>query len=153
MSAEAKAEVFKMRAEVLERGISRATLYATDSMWAHLKIYADGGENDLHCHPREEHAFFILEGQATFYDRDEKPTVVNKYEGIFIPKGVYYRFSNTGEGNLALLRTGTGSNPYLPQSKDRIALDGSLMPFNPSQVKKNTHIGVPIPGKFWGASE
>ena len=55
-------------------------------------IYADGGENERHAHLDHDHSFIVLEGQATFYDYDDNPTVVNKYEGIMLPRGVAYWF-------------------------------------------------------------
>jgi len=70
-----------------------------------LNFYTPGRKNKLHTHPGEDHAFVVIEGQATFYDKDNKPTVLNKGEGIMLPDGYYYYFESTGTVPLAILRS------------------------------------------------
>jgi mannose-6-phosphate isomerase-like protein (cupin superfamily) len=143
-----------LRAPLLERGIQDTKLCTTEDLWLSIKVYADGGENDLHAHPEEDHSFVVLQGQATFYDENGTPNVVNKYEGALIPKGALYRFHNTGPGNLVMLRAGAGVNPYLAQNAlKRKAPDGKPMPNNPSQVAKGWDKPTPVPGKFFGDTE
>ena len=48
--------------------------------------------------------FVVLDGQATFFDKDEKATVLNKGDGILLPEGHYYQFESSGDTPLALLR-------------------------------------------------
>ena len=48
-------------------------LPGSDKLSGVIKRYDAGGENVMHCHPAEDHAFYILDGQATFHiERDEK---------------------------------------------------------------------------------
>ncbi|MFQ5683504.1 MAG: cupin domain-containing protein [Candidatus Binatia bacterium] len=69
-----------------------------------LNYYSPGRKNTLHTHPGEDHAFVVLDGEATFYDKEEKATLLKKGEGIMLPEGWYYWFQNTGQKPLALLR-------------------------------------------------
>ena len=65
----------------------------TDALKVRIKVYAEGGENGLHTHNDEDHAFVILQGQATFHNADGQDTVINKYEGIMLPRGAFYRIA------------------------------------------------------------
>ncbi len=56
--------VFKMSAQLLDQGRTDTPLCATEGMKARLKVYASGGENDLHAHPHEDHMFIVLQGSA-----------------------------------------------------------------------------------------
>ena len=141
----ARAQVFSLRTPYLSEGRSDTTVAKTDLLTARIKVYAEGGENALHRHSREDHAFVVLEGQATFYDEHEQPTVVNKHEGIMLPRGTFYRFHSSGDTNLVLMRFGTGKQPG---NDDRLGPDGRPLPGN---SRENKHVdGVPVPGKFFG---
>ena len=138
-----KAQVFSLKTPLLSSGRSDLTVARTDQLTVRLKVYAEGGENGLHTHTDEDHAFVILEGQATFYDRDDNPTVVNKHQGIMLPRGAFYRFQSTGDANLVLLRAGAGRKP---EGGYRIGTKGV-----PLTREENRHIdGVPIPGRSFG---
>jgi len=66
-----------------------------------------------------------------------------------IPKGAYYRYLNTGPGNLMILRVGAGQRPSRRGEEGmRLGPDGRPLPADSAE---NHHIeGVPIPGKFFG---
>ena len=151
---EALPQVFTLRAPLLERGRQDTPLFDGELLWGHLKLYAEGGENDLHAHPLEEHIFLVLDGEATFFDGREQRTVVKKYQGIHLPKGAMYRFRSTGKVNLVMIRVGAGSNARRPGKQDeRTGPDGKAMPSNPGQAKTAHAVTVPVPGKFFGAQE
>jgi uncharacterized cupin superfamily protein len=81
-----------------------------------VKVYASGGENRMHAHVYEDHSFIVLEGEATFhFDDDANTRVLKPFEGVMLPKGAYYRFESTGQGNLVMLRVGAA----LPGSPKR----------------------------------
>jgi hypothetical protein len=122
-------------------------------MWLHLKLYAEGGENALHAHAREDHAFIVLDGQATFHDKDGKAFTVNKYEGVMLPRGTLYYFQSSGKTNLVMLRVGAGSNPFIRGAQgERVGPDGLPLPGDSkANNPKNMGAAVPIPGKFFGA--
>lgn len=142
-----RAEVFSLKTPYLSKGRISSLVSKTDNLWIHTKMNAEGGENGLHCHPQEDHAFVVLEGQVTFFDEEENETVLGAHQGIMIPKGAYYRYLNTGTENLMILRVGAGERKGGEES--RIDPDGRpLIADSP----ENKHIeGVPIPGKFFGA--
>jgi mannose-6-phosphate isomerase-like protein (cupin superfamily) len=145
MVAEAslKAETFSLKSQRLSLGRTDRVLAATDQLKLRIKVYAEGGENGLHAHHDEDHSYEVLEGQATFYDKDETPTVVNKYEGIMLPKGTFYRFLSSGETNLVLLRVGAGRRS---DGNFRLGVNGV-----PLTREENKHIdGVPVEGEWFG---
>ena len=45
-----------------------------------------------------------MDGQATFYNKEHQPNVLNKGEAIMLPVGCLYYFENSGDVPLALLR-------------------------------------------------
>jgi mannose-6-phosphate isomerase-like protein (cupin superfamily) len=116
---------YSMKVPLLTSGRTNQVLARTDTVEVRAKVYAAGGENALHTHLDEDHTFFVLDGQATFYGPDDTPTVVGRYEGLMIPAGAYYRFESTGDTNLVLLRVGADVEP-LPGGdvSPRVGLDG-----------------------------
>ena len=103
-----KAQTFELKAQLLSKGRTRKVVAKTDSINLAIKVYAEGGENTLHAHADEDHIFVIADGEATFYDSDDKATVRGRGEGILIPAGYYYWFTATGGKPLVMLRIGTG---------------------------------------------
>ena len=43
------------------------------------------------------------------FDENGSEIEVKQYQGVMIPKGAYYRYLNTGEGNLVVIRVGAGT--------------------------------------------
>lgn len=141
-----KAQVFSLKTPLLSEGRTTSFICRTDLMSVAIKVYAQGGENAAHTHLAEDHTFVVLDGEATFYDEKENPTVVKKYEGIGLPRGAYYWFKSTGDRNLVLLRFGANVPGMVGDSR----VDPQGRPL-PGESPENKHIvGVPIPGKFFG---
>ena len=138
-----EAEVFELKTPYLKEGRSTNFLAGTDLITVMIKYYNEGGENTLHSHPTEDHVFVVLDGEATFYDKEEKTTLVKKGQGILIPKGWYYKFQNTGGKPLITLRFGASREPKIA----RIGTQGKPVP---SHSAENKHIeAVPIEGSYW----
>jgi mannose-6-phosphate isomerase-like protein (cupin superfamily) len=93
---------------LLEQGTSYDPLATAENLWVNVKVYASGGENALHAHAGEDHAFIVLQGMATFTFADGRTSIVRQYEGVMIPKNVQYRFEADETENLVLLRVGGG---------------------------------------------
>jgi len=105
-----EAVLFSMRnLPLLEQGTTYDSLATAENLWASIKVYANGGENALHAHGGEDHAFIVLQGKATFTFGDGRTSVVGKYEGVMIPKNVLYKFEADESENLVLLRVGGGA--------------------------------------------
>ena len=98
---------FKLRAQLLDQGRTDTPLAATEDLTLRLKVYASGGENELHAHPREDHAFIVLQGSALFYGPDGELAELGANEGLMLPRGALYRFNATSKEPLVLLRIGT----------------------------------------------
>jgi mannose-6-phosphate isomerase-like protein (cupin superfamily) len=144
VEAAPKAQVFSMKTPLLSSGRTNQPIAETDLLKLRMKVYSEGGENGLHTHKDEDHAFVIMQGQATFHDEEDNIRVVNKFEGIMIPRGAFYWFQSTGDENLVLLRVGAGREK---EGEFRVGPNGV-----PLTREENKHIdGTVIPGKFFGA--
>jgi mannose-6-phosphate isomerase-like protein (cupin superfamily) len=119
-----KPTLFSMKAQMLAQGRTDTVLAATDDLSVRLKVYASGGENELHAHPSEDHVFVILQGSARFYGPDGETQDVGKNQGFMMPKGMLYRFNATSTDEcLVMLRVGTPN--FQKQAKDdRLGRDG-----------------------------
>jgi mannose-6-phosphate isomerase-like protein (cupin superfamily) len=142
---EVEPTTFDLKAQLLDQGRTMDLLAKSEMMAAHIKVYAEGGENGLHTHDHEDHIFVVLAGEATFRTGvAEQERVVSKFQGIMLPKGAYYRFESSGDENLVLLRVGA----QLPgTSHDRTKPDGSPIPGDSPDNKQ-----VPVvrrPGKYF----
>ncbi|MEX2599387.1 MAG: cupin domain-containing protein [Dehalococcoidia bacterium] len=125
MTTESKTEakVFSFLDEGVRSGTGDLVLPGSEALSGVIKRYAEGGENKIHCHPREDHTFYILEGEATFrLDQDEKVVVAGTHEAVFLPRGTYYWFESSGDTKLIMLRVGT------EQRSDRSDLAGAHIP-------------------------
>ena len=120
----------------------------SDGLWTHVKVYASGGENDLHEHAEEDHVFVVLGGQVTFYDEEATAYVVDRYGGAFMPRGAKYRFESSSEEPLVMFRAGSGVNGYHKPPPLRRSADGQLRP--PDQDPTGSAAVIEIPGKFFG---
>lgn len=104
-----EAVLFSMRnVPLLEQGTTYDSLATAENLWVAIKVYASGGENALHAHGGEDHAFVILQGKATFTFGDGRTKVVGKNEGVMLPKHVQYKFEADEAENLVMLRVGGG---------------------------------------------
>ena len=139
-----KVQLFSLKTPLLSAGQTNTPVAGTDLLKVRVKVYAEGGENELHAHFDEDHSFVVLQGQATFHDDAGNTNVVNKYEGILLPKGSYYYFQSSGNENLVLLRMGAGRKPG---DENRFGTQG-----RPLTAEENKRVpGVPIPGAYFGA--
>jgi mannose-6-phosphate isomerase-like protein (cupin superfamily) len=103
-----KAEKFSLKTPYMKQGRVTQLVAETTNLWSHTKINAEGGENEIHQHLDEDHAFIVLEGQMSVFDEKGNELEIRQHQGIMIPKGAYYRYLNTGEGNLVVIRVGAG---------------------------------------------
>ena len=114
-----QAKVFSLKTPYMKQGRITQLVAETPNMWIHAKINAEGGENEIHTHLDEDHSFIVLEGQMSVVDEKGNEMDVKQYQGILIPKGAYYRYLNTGNGNLVVLRIGTGIGAQPQGGKER----------------------------------
>ena len=152
MSDEPTAVPFTLRTQQISKGKFDGLLARGDLLEVRLKIYAEGGENTLHAHLDHDHTFIVLDGQATFYDSDDTPTVVGKYEGILLPQGTKYRFCcSSGSTPVVLLRIGGGprsaDGQYLRSVGKPTERRRQLTPEDPCRYDEGAEL---VPGKFFG---
>lgn len=135
VAAADNAVVFSMRnLPLLEQGTTYDPLATAENLWLSMKVYASGGENALHSHGGEDHAFIVMQGKATFTFGDGRTQVVGVHEGVMIPKNVLYKFEADEAENLVLMRVGAGERKVK-------GLD-NLTPFGtPKDVVQQTSFG------------
>jgi mannose-6-phosphate isomerase-like protein (cupin superfamily) len=119
-----KPSLFSMKAQMLEQGRTDTVLACTEDLSVRLKVYASGGENELHAHPSEDHVFVIMQGSARFYGPDGEIQDVVRNQGFMMPRGMLYRFHATSTDEcLVMLRIGT-PNFQKQDRDDRLGRDG-----------------------------
>lgn len=127
MAGEPNPTAFKVAAQLLDQGRTDTPLTATEDMTVRVKVYASGGENELHAHPYEDHMFIVLQGSAQFFGADGELAHLKPIEGIMLPKGSHYRFNATSAEPLVLLRVG-GPNKHPDEASVRLDGTGESMP-------------------------
>ena len=136
-----EAQKFELKTPLLKEGRSNEELPGTDRTRLSLKYLVEGGEVMLHSHTYEDQTYLVLQGEATFYDKEDQLTVVRRGEGILMPAGCLYRFHKTGDEPAVVLRVGgtteTSWDHYLKG-------DGSPLVVNYGSVT-----GVPLKDSFW----
>ena len=101
------AQTFNLTTPYLLQGITSDERARSELLTVLIKVYASGGENRMHAHVHEDHSFIVLEGEATFhFEGADSARVLKPHEGVMLPKGTYYRFESSGDGNLVMLRVG-----------------------------------------------
>lgn len=146
-----KAYKYSLKTPYMKQGRVTQLVAETANMWIHTKVNAEGGENAIHCHLDEDHSFVVLEGQMSVFDEKGNEMRLEKYQGVMIPKGAYYRYLNTGDGNLVVLRIGCGINAMRQGGDEmRIRPDGKPLPAYSAENK--TLEPIEMPGKFFAES-
>ena len=145
-----KAELFSLKTPYMQQGRVTQTVAKTDNMWIAVKINAEGGENEIHKHLNEDHAFIVLEGQMSVFDETGNEIQVKQYQGVMIPKGAYYRYLNTGDGNLVVIRVGAGTKGQQQAGQEtRLGADGKPLV---SGTPENRNLPPIESGKFFAES-
>ncbi len=146
-----KAYRFSLKTPYMKQGRVTQLVAETENVWIHTKINAEGGENEIHTHLDEDHAFIVLEGRMSVFDEKDNETQVGQYQGIMIPKGAYYRYLNTGAGNLVVIRVGAGIKGH-PQGGEEMRVRPDGKPLPAESVENRTLPPVEVPGKFFADS-
>jgi len=146
-----KAYTFSLKTPYMQQGRVTQLVAETANMWIHKKINAEGGENEIHAHRDEDHSFIVLEGEMSVFDETGREMKVEKYQGVMIPRGAYYRYLNTGSGNLVVLRIGAGIKGQAQGDEAmRVRPDGR--PLLAGSVENKTLPPIEVPGKFFAES-
>src|SRR5215470_1262877 len=143
-----KAQLFSLKTPYMKQGRVTQTVAKTENMWIATKINAEGGENEIHTHLNQDHAFIVLEGEMSVFDENGSEMKIKPYQGVMLPKGAYYRYLNTGAGNLVVLRIGayTKDGPSKGEAV-RIMPNGTEI-LGGSEENKSLP-PIEMPGKFF----
>jgi mannose-6-phosphate isomerase-like protein (cupin superfamily) len=146
-----RAQVFSLRTPYMQQGRVTQLVAETPNMWIHTKVNAEGGENEIHKHLDEDHAFIVLEGRMSVFDEKGQELEINQYQGVMIPKGAYYRYLNTGEGNLVVLRIGAGVKGQ-QQGGQEMRLGANGKPLASGTPENRNLPPIQMPGRFFADS-
>lgn len=160
-AARPQAKFFNLQSPLLAQGRLDNIVATTPLLSVVVKVYASGGENAMHMHANEDHTFIVLQGQATLHvNTDDNIKVLNRHEGVMLPRGVLYWFQSSAPENLVMLRVGASeawlkrerSNPYRDNfdgTDGRLGPDGRPLP---GDSKENKQVDpIVMPGKVFGA--
>ena len=146
-----KAQLFSLKTPYMQQGRVTQLAAETPNMWIHTKINAEGGENEIHTHLDEDHAFIVLEGEMSVFDEKGNEMQVKPYQGVLLPKGAYYRYLNTGNGNLVMLRIGAGVRNK-PQAGEPMRVRPDGQEILGGSVENKSLPPIEMPGKFFAES-
>jgi len=146
-----KAQRFSLKTPYMQQGRITQLVATTSNMWIHTKINAEGGENEIHTHLDEDHAFIVLEGEMSVFDEKGNEMVVKPRQGVLLPRGAYYRYLNTGPGNLVVLRIGAAVRD-IPQGAQAMRVRPDGRPIAGGSVENKTVPPIEMPGKFFAES-
>src|SRR5215216_6914049 len=95
--SKSNAQVFSFLNDGIREGRGDLVLPGSENLSGVIKRYSEGGENKMHCHPTEDHTFYVLEGEATFHIGDDENVVVaGQYDAVYLPRGTHYWFLSSG---------------------------------------------------------
>ena len=146
-----RAYTFSLKTPYMKQGRITQLVAETANMWIHTKINAEGGENEIHAHLDEDHSFIVLEGEMSVFDEKGNEMKLKQYQGVMIPKGAYYRYLNTGSGNLVVIRVGAGVKGQ-PQGGEEMRVRPDGRPLPAGSVENKTLPPIEMPGKFFAES-
>src|SRR5258706_5142538 len=142
-----KAQMFSLKTPYMQQGRVTQLVAETPNMWIHCKINAEGGENEIHTHLDEDHSFIVLEGEMSVFDEKGDEMRLKPFQGVLLPKGAYYRYLNTGEGNLVVLRIGAGVRNK-PQTGQAIRITPTGEEILGGSIENKSLQPIEMPGKF-----
>ena len=147
-SEKPKAKFFSLKTPYMIQGRMTPVVAKTENLTIQVKVNAEGGENEIHTHLNEDHSFIVLEGQMSIFDETGHETKVKRYQGVMVPKGAYYHYLNTGEGNLVLLRVSAlvAGRPA-PGKPTRIDTEGAG--FHNAGARNKSLPPIVMEGKFF----
>src|SRR5918996_994894 len=146
-----KAQLFSLKTPYMQQGRVTQTVAKTENMWIACKINAEGGENEIHTHLNQDHAFIVLEGEMSVFDENGEEMKLKPYQGVMLPKGAYYRYLNTGAGNLVVLRF-AAFTPDKPQKGEAMQIIPGATPIRGGSEEPRSPPPIEMPGKFFAES-
>jgi mannose-6-phosphate isomerase-like protein (cupin superfamily) len=146
-----KAQKFSLKTPYMKQGRVTQTVAKTENMWIACKINAEGGENEIHTHLNQDHAFIVIEGEMSVFDENGAEMKIKPYQGVMLPKGAYYRYLNTGVGNLVVLRFGAYTADQ-PQKGEAVRLMPDGTPILGGSEENKSLPPIEMPGKFFAES-
>lgn len=84
-------------------------------------VFKKGADAPAHLHHREDEAFYILEGEFTFYvGEDREPTVAGPGSFVWAPRGIRHQYKVTGPTDVRalVLITPAGAETFFDKASE-----------------------------------
>lgn len=120
-------QIFSVSKARDEKGPGRVDMATSPNSYiAVFTVPPRGGETHIHQHPDSDQILFILDGECTVEGVSGKFRLTPN-EGVLIPAGVHYGFTNTAEANLTFLSmrseaTGGRRVAYVPNDPSGVII-------------------------------
>jgi mannose-6-phosphate isomerase-like protein (cupin superfamily) len=139
-------QTFDVRPQLLEYGKVVTSAAKTDLISCSVQVIAHGGETNLHAHNGSDAIWLVLDGKAKFYTTDNEVVgIIEKNQGLVIPRGTPYWFESEGDDNLVILRFGaTAQNE--PDTRTNythrnFSVDGQQSAERPTKILEGVFFG------------
>lgn len=137
---------FHLTAPLPSTGRTNQVLGSTEMLSVVLKTYAEGGENELHAHPNEDHIFLVLQGGARFEGPAGEVHEARRYDCVLLPAGSFYKFQAFDDEALVLLRVGAALS-LGADVLQRVGMDGR--PFDGYSAENNEVPPTFVSGRYF----
>jgi mannose-6-phosphate isomerase-like protein (cupin superfamily) len=96
------------------------SLARTDIIRANLHLVREGGETNLHAHPKSDGLWVVLQGRARFYgEGDAVIADIGQHEAVLIPRGFKYWFESASDEPLEILQVAASEVPMPDPAESR----------------------------------
>ena len=125
---ETEPQMISLKTPLVSSGMTQRLIARGDNSTLRVLCYAPsrGEEHGLHGHIEEEHYFIVLHGAAQFFGIKGELPLLQRNQGIFLPKGCFYEFYNPTEEPLVVLRIGASEG--IVDRGARLTPDGEPIP-------------------------
>jgi mannose-6-phosphate isomerase-like protein (cupin superfamily) len=103
---EDRAQIFDVAESMKKRGPLNGRVDMARSPNSFIAVFQTrprGGETHIHQHPDSDQILFVLKGELTLAGLEEKKYTLTPNQGVLIPAGVHYGFTNTTQEDVVFL--------------------------------------------------
>jgi mannose-6-phosphate isomerase-like protein (cupin superfamily) len=97
-------------------------IWKTELLGTQVQVVRNGGETNLHAHNGVDSMWFVIGGEAAFYDEDDNKFVLGVHEMITLPSGTKYWFESVGSEPLEVLHITANDPRVVPTRTDVTAI-------------------------------
>lgn len=112
--------VFRYHRPELDHSKTVLGIARSDILRANIHVVREGGETNLHAHPKSDGFWLVLNGCARFYgEGDILIAEARQYEGVLLPRGYKYWFESASAEPLEILQVAASCVPMRSSTESR----------------------------------